>query len=137
MDEIMNLEELKQSWKNLASEVKTTGKLSFETFEATFSQTYSLLSEYSTVNSVDKKHMGLIAEAYLFASIKDSTLGNTCLAAFVLTERMLDYCAFSTDTSGDRVPAVYVFELRRNIRLNFKNVTDSIYTLESVLKEIK
>ncbi len=95
------------------------------------------MSESLKENSVDKKYIGLIAEAYTFASIKDDKLGSTCLAAFVLTERMLDYCAFSSDLSEDKVPTVYVFELRKNIRLDFNNVTDSIYTLEKVLKEAK
>lgn len=134
MENTVNLtEQLQQEWRDLGFEVLRERKLNFDAFNSTFSQTYSVLSEYSSEISVDKKYLELVAEAFLFANIRDDSLGNVCLAAFVLTERMLTHCAFTKASAAAAPSTVYDVEARRDIVLDFTNVNDSISKLEKFL----
>lgn len=133
-DTVISLEELKQNWKVLFFEIQKSKRLKYDLFDATFSQTYSLLSEHLTEVSLDKSYIELIAEAYLFANIKDDSLDNKCLAAFILTERMLSCCAFNSPPFAAEAATVYVFEARKDVRLNFSDVGDSINKLEHIFE---
>ncbi len=115
--------------------LKKTKKLKLDVFNATFSQTYSLLSEHSAEDSLDKSYIELIAEAYLFANIKDDSLDSKCLAAFILTERMLNHCAFNNYPSTIEGASVYIFEARKDVRLNFADVNESINKLEKIFEK--
>ncbi len=134
-DNVILLDELKQNWKTLFFETQKNKKLKFDMFNAAFSQTYSLLSEHSAESSLDKSYIELIAEAYLFANIKDDSLDSKCLAAFILTERMLNHCAFNNSPSAIDVTSVYIFEARKEVRLNFADVNESINKLEKIFEK--
>ena len=131
-DNIVLIKELREAWKLLSFEIKKSKRIQIELFNDTFSRTYSLLSELSTENSLDKNCIELIAEAFLFANTKDDSLDQNCLAAFILTERMLTSCAFNTTSSPIKTSSVYVFETRSEITLNFNNVNESMLKLTEV-----
>ncbi len=131
-DAVMLAQNLKQAWRELVVEAQKSKKIKFEIFNSTFSQTYSLLSKHLTENSLDKKYIELIAEAYLFANTKDETLDHMCLAAFVLTERMLAHCAFGNAATVGEPATIYIMEARREILLDFNDVNESISRLTKV-----
>ena len=135
-DVVMLAKNLKQAWRDLAIEVQKNRKIKFEMFDSTFSQTYSLLSKYLTESSLDKNYIELVAEAYLFANIKDETLDHMCLATFVLTERMLAYCAFGNATTLVEPSTIYIVEARRDILLDFNDVNKSISKLIKVFEHV-
>lgn len=134
-DNAILLDELKQNWKTLFFDTQKNKRLKFDMFSATFSQTYSLLSEHLAENSLDKNFIELIAEAYVFANIKSDSLDSKCLAAFILTERMLNHCVFNSAQSDSEGTYVYVFEARKDIRLNFADVDASINKLEKIFEK--
>ena len=124
--------ELIEAWKTLYKETKYSKKLKFDAFEAVFSQTYLLLAECSKGESIDKRYIRLIAEAFKFASINDSSLENECLAATVLTERMLNSVAFNISSEVSETAVIYVLESHEEITLAFNDVNDSISKLAKV-----
>ena len=73
-DTIILVEELKQNWKALFFEIQKSQRFKFDLFSETFSHTYELLSKHFTDSSLDKSYIELIAEAYLFANIKNDSL---------------------------------------------------------------
>ena len=124
--------ELIEAWKTLYKETKYSKKLKFDAFEAVFSQTYLLLAECSKGESIDKRYIRLIAEAFKFASINDNSLENECLAATVLTERMLNSVAFNISSEVSETAVIYVLESHEEITLAFNDVNDSISKLAKV-----
>lgn len=135
-DTVVLTNELKQAWRTLALEVKKERKIKIEAFYSTFSQTYSLLSKHIAENSLDKSYVELIAEAFLFANIKDEKLDNTCLAAFVLTERMLAHCAFDSSPSVVESSTIYLVDARREVPLDFNDASESISKLTKIFEDI-
>lgn len=137
MDDNMILsEQLKQAWKSLGFEVKRDKKLKIEAFSSAFSQTYSLLSTHMSESSLDKKYIEMIVEAFLFANIKDNTLDNTCLAALILTERMLKSCLSGNNPSSAGQASIFIFETREEILIDFGDVNESINKLTNVIENI-
>ena len=136
MDEtMMPVEKLKKIWQEMSAEVKRDKKVKPDVFEKAFAQTYGLLLERLQDGCLDKALVEMVAEAYLFANIKDETLNSHCLAAFVLTERMLSCCAFGHSFAGGPV-SIYVAESRRDVELDFADVDASITRLVRVYDEI-
>lgn len=135
-DATRSARKLAQDWRDLVIEIKKNKMLKFELFETTFSQTYSLLLKHSEEKSLDKNYIEMIAEAFLFANIKDEALDDKCLAAFVLTERMLTHCAFSTASASVETSMIYAVEARRDILLDFNNVGESISKLTKIFEGI-
>lgn len=133
---LMSTEDLKQAWRDLFTEVRENEAVNQEAFHAAFSATYALLVKHLNEESLDKDCMGIVAQAYLFASIKNDALDESCLAAFVLTERMLTYCAFSKSPETSGATNIYLAEARRDVRLNFEDVEGSMTKLTKVFKEI-
>lgn len=129
---VMEIEKLKQEWRDLAFDVPKNKKIKFEVFESAFSKTYALLLAHIDDKCLDKNLVELIAEAYLFANIKDDSLDSTCLAAFVLTERMLAGCAFGNAGSLIEASSIYIAEARRKILLDFGDVDSAISQLIKV-----
>lgn len=129
---VMEIERIKQAWRDLTFDVPKNKKIKFEVFESAFSQTYALLLAHIDDKSLDKNLVELIAEAYLFANIKDDSLDSTCLAAFVLTERMLAGCAFGNAGSLIEASSIYIAEARRKILLDFGDVDSAISQLIKV-----
>ncbi len=128
-------EKLRQAWRNLNADVRKNKKVKFEHFNAVFEETYKMLSEFSVQESLDKGCVEVVAEAFLFANIKDDTLDENCMAAFVLTERMLSYCAFNSSSSAENALTIYIAEARREVRLDFSDVSESVSTLARIFKE--
>ena len=128
--------ELKEMWRTLYQEVKVNRKFKIDTFENAFSQTYMLLKENTAETSLDKQVVKMIAEAYLFANIKDNMLESACLAACVLTERMLSTCAFNSSSEIVQTATVYVLEAHKEIMLDFGDINESISKLAKVYDDI-
>ena len=136
MDEtLIAIEQLKQNWRDLVAEVKKNKKLKFEQFETTFTETYKILLEHLTEGSLEKHYIALVAEAYLFANIEDSTVDSRCMAAFILTERMLACCAFNSAPVAIEQAMIYLVEARREILLNFRDVNESVSRLVRIFDE--
>ena len=125
---------LEATWSNLCDEIKSKQKFKFDIFEAAFSQTFSLLKSSLAEQVLDKRYVRLIATAYLFANINDDSLENTCLAATVLTERMLNNFAFRTSNAED-TSAIYIIESHKEILINFSDVNESISKLVKIYEE--
>ena len=134
-DTVILIEELKLNWKALFLEIQKSKRFKFDLFSETFSHTYELLSKHLTESSLDKSYIELIADAYLFANIKDDSLGSKALAAFILTERMLNSCAFNASDSVIETAPVYIFEARKDVILNFTNVNESVNKLEKIFEK--
>ncbi len=124
------MNELKETWQTLCLEISKNKKFKFEMFENAFSQTYSLLLEHSAEKCLDKEYIQLIAEAFLFAKINDDTVDSTCLAASVLTERMLNNFAFRDTPNPSELTTIYILESHKEIVLNFNDVNEAISTLK-------
>lgn len=127
--------EIIEAWKTLRQDDKSKN-FKFDMFESAFSKTYSLLIEHRTDNSLDKQYVQLVSEAYLFANINSSMSDNTCLAACVLTERMLSSLAFSNTSNDAEISTAYILETREEIKLNFNDVNESISKLVKVYDKI-
>jgi len=127
---------LKQAWRDLGTEVQKNRKFKTELFETTFAQTYSLLAEHAAEGFLDKKYIELVAEAFSFASIKMETLDPMCMAAFVLTERMLAYYAFGNAPVSAAPTTIYIAEARRDFLLDFDDVSESVNRLSRIFEEL-
>ena len=60
-----DLEQLANDWKSLYDGIKRNGKLNFELFENTFSDTYQLLCQKASGASIEKNLLPIITNAYL------------------------------------------------------------------------
>ena len=128
------IKELEITWANLYNEAKNNQKFKFEIFKTAFSQTFLLLKSSLSEQVLDKRYVRLIATAYLFANINDDSLENICLAATVLTERMLNDFAFRTSNAED-TSAIYIIESRKEILIDFSDVNESISKLVKIYEE--
>ena len=135
MEEKMTLEALKQGWRELNFNVRKRSRLDLSQFKRLFSETYALLSENSAAVSLEKSCVEMIAEAYLFANTENREIDDSGLAAFVLTERMLQNCAFRASATACANAVVYVIESRKEVSLNFLDVDESLRKLEKVLAD--
>ena len=133
-EKIISVEKLTQDWRELSNGVKNSQKFKIENFEAAFSDTYELLLRTAEENVLDKKIAELVSEAFLFANSGGDAVESICLAAFVLTERMLDYCAFNSNSAAGNSAAIYVIEARKEIKLDFKNPSESVGKLKEIFE---
>lgn len=125
------INELETTWANLYSDVKKNRKFKFKVFENAYSQTFSLLKSSLKEPVLDKQLVRLIATAYLFAKNTDDSLEDSCLAATVLTERMLSNFAFRT-SNAEETTAIYIVEAHEELLINFNDVNESISKLVKV-----
>lgn len=128
------LNELLQGWKKLNIEIKTKKKVDMDLFKDMFARTYSLLSDAAEDDKVSKESVEIVAEAYLFANTENKMLDSKYLAALVLTERMLNCYAFSSAADSSGVSTVYILDLRKEVKINFNNVSESMNLLESAFE---
>lgn len=128
------IKELETAWTNLYNEANRNRRFKVEVFERAFSQTYSLLKESLEKRELDKQWICLIAKAYLFAKVEDDALEDVCLAAAVLTERMLNSFAFRK-SSAEEASTIYLIESREEILLDFNDVNESISRLVKIYEE--
>ena len=131
----VELEQLSQEWKDLHDDLKKNQKIKFEGFEKAFSQTYALLSQQSAEEKLDKQCVAMIVNAFLFASVDSKELSSKCHAALILTERMLNCCAFDTTDAPVEGTAVYIFEARKEVRIKFKEINESLDKLAKLFEE--
>ena len=135
MNKELELAQLSQAWAELYDELKKNNKINFVEFEKAFSKTYALLSAESAEEKLDKKCVEMILNAFLFASVESKELTSKCHAALVLTERMLSCCALDTTTNPVETTAVYIFETRKEVRIRFRDVNDSLDKLTRLFDE--
>lgn len=126
--------ELLQGWKKLNVEIKTKKKIDMDLFKDVFTKTYSMLSGTAKDDTVSKESVEIVAEAYLFANTENKMLDSKYLAALVLTERMLNCYAFSSAADSSGVSTVYILDLRKEVKINFNNVSESMNLLESAFE---
>ena len=126
----LEIEQLASNWKSLYQEMKKNNKISLELFEETFSSTYRLLCQKVAEPSIEKSLLSVIVNASLFAHI-DATenLDSKYKAALVLTERMLSSVTAENLAAPCDKATIYIFELRQEVCINFKDVSDSITVL--------
>ena len=131
----IEIQELIKSWRKLQSEAVAQNKMSYENFVKTFSDTYNHLKGYARETKVDKEYIALIAHAYNFAHATTTRFDDRICAAFVLTERMLQYCVMGdvSAESPERV-SVYALEERREVYINLEDVDYSMNELGSVME---
>ena len=110
MEEKITMEDLKKGWRSLNFEVRKRSRLDMSEFKRLFTETYAVLSEMSAADSVRKDCVAMIAEAYLFANTENRELNDSGMPAFVLTERMLNNCVFSSMTDDCNISNVYLIE---------------------------
>lgn len=125
---------LTESWKQLASGINIKRRLDVALFKETFSQTFRLLREYGKETQVEKAHIPLIVEACTFSVTDREQAEAQCNAACVLTERMIHRCLM--DKSVTEIPegvAVYILEERREIYLDFNDVSVALDTLTALM----
>lgn len=134
-NKIKEVRELSMGWRKLRIELRKNKKVDFALFEDIFSKTYALLSQHAADTTIDKKYAELISVAYLFANTENREFNNRLRAALVLTERMISCCVFSGACEVLEGTIVYIFEARRDVYLNFGNVSESIETLEALFEE--
>ena len=123
-----------QDWRKLNGQVAKRQNPDVELFKKSFSKTFSLLSQCAGAESVDKSYIELISVVYLFANSEDSGVDTRRLAMCVLTERMLNTCAFNSTTESLETASVYILKSREEVVLNFNNVSESINILEKILE---
>ena len=132
---VIDIIELVNSWEKLQFEVTKNNKFDFEFFSATFAKTYSVLSECATEPYVDKKYIPLVSAAYLFSNSKCKELDSKYLAALALTERLINSCAFNSSSSVPKGSMIYIFEMRKDVFIDFTDINDSISKLEKLFEE--
>lgn len=128
------LNDLLQGWKKLNIEIKTKKKIDMDLFKDVFTKTYSMLSGTAKDDTVSKESVEIVAEAYLLANTENKMLDSKYLAALVLTERMLNCYAFSSAADSSGVSTVYILDLRKEVKINFNNVSESMNLLESAFE---
>lgn len=131
----IEISELTEAWDTLRYDMKKTGKISFESFYDTFSKTYLLLSQHSSETSIDKKYIALIVSAFSFAGTEGKELDFKHRAALVLTERMLNAYAVNTSLAPDGNASVYLLEMRKEVHVNFGEVTESVNKLAAIFED--
>jgi hypothetical protein len=142
MSEIMNitdLQKLASDWLKIKHFLQTKNKLDYPMFKSTFEKTYDALLECRGAEAIDKKYMKLIVNAYNFINTSNNSLDDIPQAAFVLTERMLNCCIYTSDANSlnENMVSVYVLEDYQEISLDFNNVDKSMeYFLDKIKDNI-
>ena len=134
-DNKKELFELTQCWNELRLELRKNKKIDFDVFEEAFSKTYFMLSGNATETVVEKKYIELISTVYLFANAESKELSSKCRAALALTERMINCCAFNTTPDVVSGTTIYIFEARKDVYIDFNNLSDSIEELEKLFED--
>lgn len=134
-ENVVDLSGLIQNWEDLYEDLCKNKRFSFELFEETFSQTYQLIKQYSNQPNIDKKYVSLITTAFLFSHAESKELDKQYCAALVLTERMLSCCAFNSASEPVEGTNVYIFEARREVRIDFNDVNGSVEKLGQLFEK--
>ena len=127
--------ELVNCWEKLNFELKKNKKIDFDFFCDTFTRTYSLLTQFATTDSLDKKYIELISTAFLFANNLNNDLNGKCRAILTLTERMINCCAFNISTDIPQGTNIYILDSRKDVYINFNDIDESVMKLEKLFEE--
>ena len=130
-----NLIEIIDSWEKLHTELKKNKKIDFDIFNKTFTQTYALLKPISTSDTLDKKYVELISNAFLFANNISNDIDGKCRAILTLTERMINCYAFRCSSEIPEGTNIYILDSRKDVYLDFNDVDESINKLEKLFNE--
>lgn len=122
-----------EGWKKLKAELDRINEIDLNLFETIFTGTYQILKQYSNDSRIDKEHIELIVNAYLFVNSAAKGLDFQYRAALVLTERMLDCYALGSGT--DDGTEVYILTMRKEVHIDFNDVEASLKTLSTALEE--
>ena len=131
--DILNLVE---QWGTIGTTLQERNALDIQQFKDVFNQTYDILKVCKESETIEKKYVKLILSAYNF--IDTPCTPSDCLpqAAFVITERMLNYCVIDENCAGSNgVVMVYLLENYRDIRLDFNDVGASLDTLNRIFNK--
>lgn len=131
----IDLAELAKGWEKLHLEMKLENKFSFDLFDDVYTKTYEILYKQAEQTSIEKQYIAVIAKAFLFASADSADLECKYRAALVLTERMLNCCVLSSAPASPKGTMVYIFEIRKEVYVDFSNVAESLDTLEKLYDE--
>ena len=126
---------LAQEWETLRVDLKRNKKMDFAQFNAAFNKTYTLLSQSAVDSTVDRALLPVIAAAVLFAGNDNRELDNKFRAALTLTERMISSCAFQGAVEPPIGTMVYIFEMRKDVYIDFTNVNESVTRIEKLFEE--
>ena len=136
-DEIRTLSE---DWNQLRLEIINRKKIDYDTFKKVFLNTYRVMEEVIEKEQIDREYLGLILSAHNFANLQVDTCSDTSYAALVLTERMLQCCALHDEqkkSAGTGVSYLYILEERKEVKIEFNNVDQSISTLTDIIKRCR
>ncbi len=133
--ELKEIEELERGWRKLSEDINRNKKIDIRIYEAVFSKTYALLKRYYKEPRIEKVHINLIVNAFLFANTESKELDFLYRAALVLTERMLTCCIAAGEEEAPEGAEVYVLTMRREVHIDFNDVDESLRTLAAVLEE--
>ena len=126
---------LTQEWEALRSDLKRNKRMDFAQFNATFTKTYQLLARAAVESTVDRALLPVIAAAVLFTGNDNRELDNKFRAALTLTERMISSCAFQGAVEPPIGTMVYIFEMRKDVYIDFTNVNESVTKIEKLFEE--
>ena len=127
------IEQLSNNWESLCQGIKKNNKISLEVFSDTFSKTYQLLVQKATEQCIEKNLLALIINASLFAHLDISkNLDSQYKAALVLTERMLNAVMAEGIATPRDEAIIYIFELRKEVCVNFNDVSEALDTLKKL-----
>ena len=130
----IDIRQLIADWGKVTTHLKVRNSLDFKLFKATFTHTFEVLQACRASAAIEKKYMKLIFSAYRFIGTSNTSVDFAPKAAFILTERMLNYCVLSDDASGAQNGAsVYVMDGYQEIYLNFNDVDGSLEELTKCL----
>lgn len=127
----INIRPLVADWAELATTLHTRKKLDFALFKPTFERTFAVLKPCRAEGTVDKAVMPLVVAAYKFVGTDNYSADFMPKSAFVLTERMLNYCVLSTGAAAEDENGVHIYDTvgYKEVELDFNDVDESINTL--------
>ena len=135
-ENITNVFELVECWEKLDYELKKNKRIDFDLFSQTFAKTYSLLTQFATSDSLDKKYVELISTAFLFANNVNGDVDGKCRAILTLTERMITCCAFTNNDAAPEGTNIYILDSRKDVYIKFKDIDESVLKLERLFNEL-
>lgn len=128
--------ELANNWNDLRYNVVKKNVFVLEKFDETFTDTYEVLKELTKEATIDKKYMPLITNVACFAKASTDSEDKRIRAAFILAERMLNYC-ISDSSLATMLPdcaLIYSPVERKELVISFKDVGNSIIDIVTILE---
>ena len=132
----ISIVELANQWNDLRYHAVKKNIFVLEQFEETFYATYEKLNELTKEAAIDKKYMPLIVNVACFAKASSTSEDKRIRAAFILAERMLNYC-ISDSSLATMLPdcaLIYAPTERKELVISFKDVGNSIIDIVNILE---